>query len=45
MTKEGSTKIENLMTPWVGVVLGHCQIPGSDIEKMHHFFKNLLLYA
>ena len=44
MTKEGSTKIVNFMTPGVGVLvlwLGHM----SHIVKMHYFFKNLLLYS
>ena len=42
MTKEGSTKIVNFMTPGVGVlVLGRGHI--SHIVKMHYFFKNLLL--
>ena len=41
MTKEGSTKIVNFMTPGVGVlVLGCGHI--SHIVKMHYFFKNLL---
>ena len=44
MTKEGSTKIVNFMTPgqgflWWGVVIY------SHIVKMHYFFKNLLLYS
>ena len=44
MTKEGSTKILNFMTPWVGVlVLGRGHI--SHRVKMHYFFKNLLLYS
>ena len=43
MTKEGSTKIVNFMTPGAGVlVLGRGHI--SHIMKMHYFFKNLLLY-
>ena len=34
MTKEGSTKIINIMTPWAGVlVLGHGHI--SHIVEMH----------
>ena len=42
MTKEGSTKIVNFMTPGAGVlVLGCGHI--SHIVKMHYFFKNLLL--
>ena len=44
MTKEGSTKIVNFMTPRGGIlVLGRGQI--SHIVKMHYFFKNLLLYS
>ena len=44
MTKEGSTKIVNFMTPGVGVlVLGQGHI--SHIVKMPYFFKNLLLYT
>ena len=44
MTKEGSTKIVNFMTPGAGVlVLGRGHI--SHIVKMHYFFKNLLLYS
>ena len=40
MTKEGSTKIVNFMTPGAGVlVLGCGHI--SHIVKMHYFFKNL----
>ena len=43
MTKEGSTKIVNFMTPRAGVLaLGRGHI--SHILKMHYFFKNLLLY-
>ena len=42
ITKEGSIKIINFMTPGAGVlVLGHGII--SHIRKMHYFFKNLLL--
>ena len=44
MTKEGSTIIVNFMSPGAVVLLlglGHvCQI-----VKIHHFFKNLLLYS
>ena len=37
MTKEGSTKIVNFMTPGAGIlVLGHDHI--SHIVKMHYFF-------
>ena len=44
MTKEGSTKIVNFMTPGVGVLmLGRVHI--SHRVKMHYFFKNLLLYS
>ena len=44
MAKEGSTKIVNFMIPGVGVlVLGCGHI--SHREKMHYFFKNLLLYS
>ena len=44
MTKEGSTKIVNFMTPGAGVlVLGRALI--SHIVKMHYFFKNLLVYS
>ena len=44
MTKEGSTKIVNFMTPGAGVVvLGRGHI--SHIVKMHYSFKNLLLYS
>ena len=43
MTKEGSTKIVNFMTPGAGVlVLGCGHI--SHIVKLHYFFKNLLVY-
>ena len=40
MTKEGSTKIVNFMSPGAGVLVlwcGHL----SRIVKMHYFFKNL----
>ena len=41
MTKEGSNKIVNFITPRAGVfVLGCGQI--SHIVKMHYFFKNIL---
>ena len=44
MSKEGSTKIVNFMTPGTGVlVLGRGHI--SHILKMHYFFKNLLLFT
>ena len=43
MTKEGSTKMVNFMTPRAGVfVLGRGLI--SHIVKMHYFFNNRLLY-
>ena len=43
MTKEGSTKIVNFMTPGARVlVLGNGHI--SHIMKMHYLFKKLLLY-
>ena len=39
MTKEGSTKIVNIMTPWAGVlVLGHGHI--RHIVKIHYSFKH-----
>ena len=44
MTKEGSTKIVNFMTPGVGVVVlrrGHI----SHIMNMHYFFNNILIYS
>ena len=45
MTKEGSTKIINFMTPGAGVlVLGRGHIL-SHIVKMHYSFQNLLLYS
>ena len=37
MTKKGSTKIVNFMTPGRGHI--------SDIVKMHYFFKKFLLYT
>ena len=44
MTKIGSTKIVNFMTPGAGVlVLGRGNI--SYLMKMHYSFKNLLLYS
>ena len=44
MTKEGSTKIINFMTPRAEILVqGHGHI--SHIVKMHYFFKNLLLYS
>ena len=44
VTKEGSTKIVNFMTPGAGILVkerGH----RSHIVKLHYFFKNLLLYS
>ena len=42
MTKEGSTKILNFMTPSAEVlVLGCGHI--SQIVEIHYFFKNILL--
>ena len=44
MTKEGSTKIVNFLTPGPGVLVlrrGHI----GKIVKMHFFFKDLLLYS
>ena len=44
MTKVGSTKIVNFMTPGSGVLaLGRGHI--SHKMKIHYFFKNLLLYS
>ena len=44
MTKEGSPKIVNFMTPGAGVlVIGRGHI--SHIVKLHYFFNNLLLYT
>ena len=46
MTKEKSTKIVNFMNPGAGgFVLGRGHISHTCIVKMHHFFKNLLLYS
>ena len=44
MTKEGSTKIVNFMTPGAGVFVLGCDHM-SHIVKMHYYFKNLLLYS
>ena len=44
MTREGSTKIVNFMTPGAEVLLlgrGHI----SHIVKLHYYFKHLLLYS
>ena len=44
MTKEGSTKIVNFMTPRAGVlVLGRGHI--AHKVKLYSFFKNFLLYS
>ena len=44
MSKKGSTKIVNFMTPRTGIlVLGCGHI--SYIVKMHYFFKNILLFT
>ena len=45
MTNKGSTQTLNFMTPGAGVLMlgyDHIQVIYSE---MHHFFKNLLLYA
>ena len=44
MTKEGSTKIVNLMTPGAGVLVLGCGHK-SHIVKLHYFFNNRLLYS
>ena len=44
MTKEGSTKIVNFITPGAAVLLLGCDHI-SHIVKMPYFFKNLLLYS
>ena len=44
MTKKGSTKLVNFMTPGAGFFLpgrGHI----SHTVKIYYFFKNLLLYS
>ena len=44
MTKKGSTKILNFMTPGAEVlVLGRGHI--SHLMKIHYLFTNLLLYS
>ena len=44
MTKEGSTKTVNFMTPWAGVlVLGRGHI--SHRVKMYYSFEKFLLYS
>ena len=45
MTKEESSKIVNFLSPEAGILVlgrGHKK---SVIAKMHHFFKNLLIYS
>ena len=45
MTKEEPSKIVNFMSSGAGILVlgrGHKK---SVIVKMHHFFKNLLLYS
>ena len=44
MAKEGSSKLENFMTPWAGVRVLVCG-KLSHVVKMHYSFKNLLLYS
>ena len=44
MTKEGSIKIVNFMTPGAGVLALGCGYI-SHIVKMHYFFKDFLLYS
>ena len=44
MTKEGSTKIVNFMTPGEGVLALGCGHM-SNIVKIHYFFENVLLYS
>ena len=44
MTKEGTTKIVNFMTPGPGVLVLGCGHK-SHIVKLHYFFKNFLLYS
>ena len=44
MTKEGSTKIVNFMTPGAGVLVQECGHK-SHIVKLHYFFKNFLFYS
>ena len=43
MSKEGSSKIVNFMTPWAGI-LGLGRVLISYKVKMHYFFENILLY-
>ena len=44
MTKEGSNKFVNVMTPGAEVIVLGCVLM-SYLVKMHHFLKNLLLYS
>ena len=44
MTKEGSSKIVNFMTPGAGVLVLGCGHISHGV-KMHYFFKNLLLFS
>ena len=44
MTKEGSAKIVNFMTPTVGVLVLECGHI-SHIVKMHYFLLDFLLYS
>ena len=44
MTKKGTPKFLNFMTPGAGVLAVGCGHI-SYIVKMHYFFKNLLLYS
>ena len=44
MTKKGSTKIINFMTPRARVLVLGCSHM-SHIVKVYYFFKNLLLYS
>ena len=44
ITKKGSTKIVNFMSPRAGF-LEHGRGHLSNVVKMHYFFKNLLLYS
>ena len=44
MTKEGSTKFINIMTPRTGVLVFECDHI-SHIVNMHDFFKNLLFFV
>ena len=44
MTKEGSIKIVNFMTPGAGVLVQECGHK-SHIVKLHYFFKKFLIYS